>query len=234
MIEKMPLDCLISLNSKLESLCGLLYEIGFILLQGFFSFWFRFSKTKNATEFQNKPDDIAINDVRHDLKSLAKVKNEINNFQEVMQIYDSAARYFKDCVAAYHVIQNRSERKGFCPAEFQRLEYLVRKCRLLVNNIDEEYRIYEESVSLSEKRCSENESENEYEHGKRKEPKIKQSIFEKLSGTRSASSRKIARASETGADYEKNLEQAISINLQKIFPQKSGFKPAIVLGLSSA
>ena len=30
----MPLDCLISLNVKIEDLCGLLYEIGFILLQG--------------------------------------------------------------------------------------------------------------------------------------------------------------------------------------------------------
>ncbi len=33
-VRSIPLDCLISLNSKLELLCGMLYEIGFILLQG--------------------------------------------------------------------------------------------------------------------------------------------------------------------------------------------------------
>lgn len=204
-IKSIPLDCLISLNMKLENLCGLLYEIGGILLQ----------------EFQSKPDEIAIRDIANYLKPLKKVKHEIKNFKDVMKILGYSSDYFKDCVAAYNVIQKRSEREPFQAHDFHKLSFLVHKCRLLLNTIDEEYRIYEETADLS-KIQPEIRHKHHFE-----EPEIKQTVFQRLACS-TANSESPKKLWGVRSDSETGLEQAISTNLHKILPLKSS-RPIVVM-----
>jgi len=128
-IKRSP-DCSkISLNKKIEELCGLLYATAKMLLQ----------------ELHEKQAEIGIIDIK-----LANKKKEISNegkaFFENIETFSDTFEYFRQCVDAFKIIIKREERNPLSLKAVEKLIYYVEKCRFLENNVEEEYRMYESSI----------------------------------------------------------------------------------------
>ncbi len=142
----------------------------------------------------------------------------------MVRILYSAAEYFKDCAAAYDVMQRREERDKFSQREFQRLDYLVYRCRLMINVVDEEYRLYEDT--LQGKRRVSRQERAETAGGERT------SVFKRLYSNGTAITHSEAKdAKPFYDDEEKSLEKTIAANLHKILPAKSGSQPIVITNM---
>ena len=151
---------------------------------------------------------------------LGKVFNEIENFKDVLRILACSVEYFTDCTTAYNATQRRSERDAFTAQEFRKLNYLVHRCRLLINTIDEEYRIYEDSFERKKKPIRPARHEKKMAKG---------SAFQRLSSVPHDKFDHKTDDDTEDIDEEKDLEKLITTNLHKILPQKNGSKPATAI-----
>ena len=181
-----------------------------ITLRDWANFASRYCSVAKWLEFKNRPEDIGIKDIKQDLKPVSKVANEIDNFNDIAKILICASDYVKDSCAAYNIMQQRMERPPLSAGEFTALDFNIHKCRLLISTINEEYRIYEDSVGTKQIRS--NEPENFIER------KSEKSVFKRLS-VGSTSAKNLIDA-QKDSDEGKDFENAITKNLHKILPQK--------------
>lgn len=153
-IQKIPMHCLISMNSKLEFLCSLLYKISSFILQ----------------EFQAKPETIGIRSFRQKLEYGSTVYDEAENFNNVMNVLGDANEYLRSSIVVYEAMLKEPTRKSFPYILFTQLEQLTYKCRLTVNNIEKEYYVYEDYLLANEEKTEEQIREEEKMRKNSKEP----------------------------------------------------------------
>lgn len=131
-----------------------------------------------------------------------------------MNAFGLVYEFFKDCCDAYKLLLKRPGRTGFSIEEFLKLEYIISRSRYLSNNVEEQYKLYENSLVNKEKVDIHITADDTN--------KMKNSIFDRLARRSSPIELKKDKTQKPVCPSEVDeLKHFINSCLHKIYPKKA-------------
>lgn len=140
-LKGIPEKSKISINKKIEILCGLFYCTGKILLD------------KMIEEKCN----IEIDDISKHISKIKTIKNEITAYFENVKVLGISFTYFRQCADAFKVYSRKDTSPNLTCQFIQTLSYCMDKSRFFENNIEEEFKSYDDLVGKAIKLIRKNE-----------------------------------------------------------------------------